>query len=101
MENRIQCLFLSALLIAAATPALADKEKAARSDQVIVPELQRRTVEKPDIDSQDVEVGLYYGVLSIEDFGSNPVWGGTLAYHITEDFFRSRLRQQRRRENQL
>jgi len=26
-------------------------------------------------------------VLSIEDFGSNPVWGGTLAYHITEDFF--------------
>ena len=28
-----------------------------------------------------------YGVLSIEDFGTHPVYGLTAAYHITEDFF--------------
>ncbi len=34
-----------------------------------------------------MELGLFYGALSIEDFGSNPDYGVTAAYHITEDFF--------------
>lgn len=69
------------------TFAADDKDKSSQSDQVIVPELQRRELKKPEIDSQDVEVGLYYGVLSIQDFGTNGVWGGTLAYHLSEDLF--------------
>jgi outer membrane beta-barrel protein len=32
-------------------------------------------------------MGLDYGALSIEDFGTHPVYGITAAYHITEDFF--------------
>lgn len=89
MENRIQRLFLSALLVAIAIPAVAAdaKGKSSQTDQVIVPELQRREFDKPDIDSQDFEVGAYYGVLSIQDFGSNSVAGATLTYHITEDNF--------------
>ncbi len=89
MENRIQRLFLSVLFAAAALPALAadDKTNADHSDQVIVPELQRRELDKPDIDSQDIEVGIYYGVLSIQDFGSGSVKGATLTYHVTEDNF--------------
>lgn len=95
MENRIQCLFLRVLLVAQtlfamqAMTALAadDKTKSNKSDQVIVPELERREIEPPKIDSLDVEAGLFYGVLSIPDFDTNPVWGGTLAYHVTEDFF--------------
>lgn len=95
MENRIQRLFLNVLFVAhtvlavQAIPALAadDKAKADQSNQVIVPELQRREIEKPNIDSLDIEVGLYYGLLSIPDFGTNPAWGGTLAFHVTEDFF--------------
>ena len=35
----------------------------------------------------NVELGLYYGAMSIEDFGTHPVYGVTAAYHITEDFF--------------
>ena len=35
----------------------------------------------------NIEVGLDYGVISIEDFGTNPCYGGDAAYHITEDFF--------------
>jgi outer membrane beta-barrel protein len=62
----------------------ADQETPPR---VIEPQVERRQVKVPRIKSSNVELGLDYGVLSIEDFGSNPVYGATLAYHITEDFF--------------
>jgi outer membrane beta-barrel protein len=55
--------------------------------RVIEPELPRRQIKVPRIKSSNVEVGLDYGMLSIEDFGTNPVYGLTAAYHITEDFF--------------
>jgi outer membrane beta-barrel protein len=54
---------------------------------VISPELERRTLTEADIDSEDFEVGVFVGVMSIEDFGSNVVYGARGAYHITEDFF--------------
>lgn len=85
MENRHQHFLLIGLLCAA-LPALAEK-LARADDQVIEPELQRRSIERPAIDSQNFEVGVYGGVLNIDDFGSNPVYGASLAYHITEDFF--------------
>jgi outer membrane beta-barrel protein len=56
-------------------------------ESVIEPQLQRRTITEADIDSEDFEVGAYAGVLSIEDFGTNFVYGVRAAYHITEDFF--------------
>jgi len=101
MENRIQRLFLSALLFArttvfttatlfaAASPAFAADNNAnpSPSDQVIEPELQRRELHVPKIKSQDFEAGIYYGVLSIQDFGTNAVKGATLTYHATEDIF--------------
>jgi len=57
------------------------------SEPVIKPELERRTITEADIDSEDFEAGVFVGVMSIEDFGSNVVYGARLAYHITEDFF--------------
>ena len=54
---------------------------------MISPELERRTITEADIDSEDFEVGAFVGVMSIEDFGSNVVYGARGAYHITEDFF--------------
>ena len=54
---------------------------------VISPELERRTISEADIDSEDFEVAAFVGVMSIEDFGSNVVYGARGAYHITEDFF--------------
>jgi outer membrane beta-barrel protein len=56
-------------------------------ESVIEPELQRRTITEADIDSEDFEAGAYAGVMSIEDFGTNFVYGVRAAYHITEDFF--------------
>src|SRR5438105_5801822 len=55
--------------------------------RVIEPEVSRRKITVPRIRSSNVELGLNYGALSIEDFGTNPVYGITIGYHITEDFF--------------
>jgi len=88
MENRIQRFLLTAVFSLAACNVWAqDTAKPTRSDQVIEPDLQRRAIKAPKIDSQDFEIGAYYGVLGIQDFGSNPVMGVTLAYHVTEDIF--------------
>ena len=57
------------------------------SEPVIKPQLERRTITEADIDSEDFEASAFVGVMSIEDFGSNVVYGARLAYHITEDFF--------------
>ena len=38
-------------------------------------------------DPSNVELGGYYGEISIEDFGAQPVAGLRFDYHITEDFF--------------
>jgi len=56
-------------------------------DSVINPELQRRRVQEDKIDTENFETGLFSGVMSVEDFGSNNVSGFTIAYHISEDFF--------------
>ena len=55
--------------------------------QVVEPEVERREVKEPDIDSEDFEIGAFVGVMSIEDFGSDLVYGVRLTYHVTEGFF--------------
>jgi outer membrane beta-barrel protein len=55
--------------------------------RVIDPEVARRQIKVPRIKSSNIELGLDYGMLSIEDFGTHPLYGVTAAYHITEDFF--------------
>ena len=55
--------------------------------RVIEPQVERRPIKVPRIRSSNVEVGLFYGALSIQDFGTNADYGVTAAYHISEDFF--------------
>jgi outer membrane beta-barrel protein len=55
--------------------------------RVVEPEVARREIKVPKIRSSNIEMGFFYGELSIEDFGAHPVYGFTAAYHITEDFF--------------
>jgi outer membrane beta-barrel protein len=66
----------------------ADTDEASQAPpRVIEPEVARRKVKVPRIDTENVEIGGVFGALSIEDFGTNPVYGLTAAYHVTEDFF--------------
>ena len=98
MESRFRVLFLIAAMISlsgcAATKNLfgfgnesAPPPSAEGPGQVIDPQVERREVREPAIDREDFEVGAFVGVMSIEDFGSEVVYGARLAYHITEGFF--------------
>jgi outer membrane beta-barrel protein len=71
----------------AARGATDEQADDANPPRVIEPEVARRQIKVPRIKSKNVELGLTYGVLSIEDFGTHPLYGVTAAYHITEDFF--------------
>ncbi|MDH4046918.1 MAG: outer membrane beta-barrel domain-containing protein [Gammaproteobacteria bacterium] len=100
MESRFRVLFLVLPMIAltlsgcAATKSLfgrGDKSAPPPAElpqgQVIEPEVERRKVKEPKIDTEDFEIGAFVGVLSIEDFGSDFVYGARIAYHVTEGFF--------------
>jgi outer membrane beta-barrel protein len=54
---------------------------------VVEPQVERRNITVPQIKSRNLEIGGYYGEISIQDFGAQPVAGARLDYHITEDFF--------------
>ncbi|MDH3687968.1 MAG: outer membrane beta-barrel domain-containing protein [Gammaproteobacteria bacterium] len=64
-----------------------EKPEAQEQEQVIQPDLERRDIKIPRIDTENFEVGFFSGILSVEDFGSESVTGARVAYHITEDFF--------------
>lgn len=90
MQNRqIKTLFLGAILFSPmlATSAESDDKNVAPQEQVIQPQLERRDVKVPRINVDDIEVGFYRGILSIENFSAQTVTGLRLAYHVTEDFF--------------
>src|SRR5690606_15986334 len=70
----------------AATASDALGEPAADSP-IIDPRAERSEIRRTRIDTEDFELGAYVGILSIEDFESNAVYGARLAYHLTEDFF--------------
>jgi outer membrane beta-barrel protein len=69
------------------TEAQAIAEDNAAPPRVVEPEVSRRKINVPRVRSRNIELGLDYGVLSIEDFGTNPSYGLVAAYHVTEDFF--------------
>jgi outer membrane beta-barrel protein len=55
--------------------------------QVITPEVKPREVKEADIDNEIFGLGVYAGVLNIDNFGSEPVYGINAMLHATEDFF--------------
>jgi outer membrane beta-barrel protein len=56
-------------------------------EPVIKPQVERRDIRIPKINVDDIEIGLYGGVLSVQDFGASSVTELRIAYHLTEDFF--------------
>ncbi len=68
-------------------PEDARTQPASKAVELIDPQVKRQEIDIADIDSQDVEIGAFAGVMSVEDFGVNPVYGVFLNYHVTEDIF--------------
>jgi outer membrane beta-barrel protein len=54
---------------------------------IVEPQVNRRAVKTPKIKAKDIELGVYFGALSIQDFGTNPLYGLRAAYHVSEDIF--------------
>ena len=89
MDSRLRRIFLSplhlanalmgALLLASGGAAAEDSFAA-----MVEPQLERREVSEAAIDEENIELGAYYGIMSVEDFGSNSAWGVRAAYHIAE-----------------
>lgn len=85
MENRLQRLLLSGLI--ALAPAAYAQEEDGLLDRIVEPDLERREVQEDKIDSENFEIGIWAGYMNVEDFGSNPVYGLRVAFHVTEDLF--------------
>lgn len=96
MESWIRILFLTGLLVPG-SHVLAEEKQAGEGDRtlnqiiqtepLIQPEITRREIKEAAIDTENFELGAFVGLISIEDFGTNPVVGVRLDYHITEDLF--------------
>ena len=84
--------FVRAILLLAVTlpiPVFAQTadNKEPGADQVILPDISRREVRTPNIDTENFEIGAFVGLLSVEDLGTYADYGIRLAYHVSENFF--------------
>lgn len=91
MEGRSVVLLLT-LTLAVGALSGCGRDRLVRSDDdgqppVIEPDVERREIKVPKIDTENFEVGVFAGDLSVEDFGVNTVTGATFAYHVSERFF--------------
>jgi len=91
MERRFLVLLLTCLLAASLTACGGRRslqaDESAEQVPVIEPEVERRVIDPAEIDTEDFELGIFAGQMSVEDFGVNTVTGLRFAYHITEGFF--------------
>ncbi len=97
MEGRLRVLFLTAVFpsicmllvssMAWSADAATNSENGAVQQQVIQPQIERRTIDIDAIDTEDFEISVFAGLYSAEDYGANMVIGARVAYHVTEDIF--------------
>jgi outer membrane beta-barrel protein len=86
MESRIRSIFLTlvgAIVLVTGTSVHAQDG----APQVIEPEVERRDIDVGAIDTEDFELTGFIGLMSVEDFETNAVYGARFAYHINSALF--------------
>ncbi len=83
MEYRTKCFFLIPLLLTCHQNLFADDSPT----EIVNPGLERREPPSPTFSTKDIELGLFYGALNIDDFSTNQVYGIRGAYHLNESIF--------------
>jgi outer membrane beta-barrel protein len=81
MMARLAC---SMLIVVSGTVMAQEVEE---PPQVIEPQIERRDLNVGAIDTEDFELTGFVGLMSVEDFESNVVYGARLAYHISPAMF--------------
>lgn len=92
MANWVQQLFLIGLVSgftagAAAEDAVNDGSVVINPIKILEPDVQQRKASQAKIDNEVFEGGFFGGMISIEDFGTHPLYGVKASFHATEDFF--------------
>src|SRR5215471_4437426 len=87
MANPAITRFLAATMGVILPAAAIAQSQESVPEPVIPAQVERRDVRVPKISANDVEIGAYAGILSVQGFGSKPSAGLRLGYHVTEDFF--------------
>ncbi len=85
--NKITLAGIAALVLLGNASSFAQATARPDSNQVVVPEIERREVKLPRYPSKDFAVGLFAGTYATQNFGAAAVVGTRLGYHITEDWF--------------
>ncbi len=85
--HRVMVIVAACLLGAVPLSAAEQQETPAAEAPLLNPEVERTPFKESKIDTENVEVGVFTGLLSVEDFGTNGVLGARLAYHVTERVF--------------
>ena len=77
MESRICRLLLKAVTATGILVSSVNAQcvVAEEPEQVVRPEIERREVREADIDTEDFEIGAFAGMMNVEDFGTNLVYG--------------------------
>jgi outer membrane beta-barrel protein len=57
------------------------------STNLVEPQIERIDFDEAMIDARDFEISIYTGLLAVENFDTNPVYGFRIGYHVSEDFF--------------
>ena len=89
MEGRFQRIFLTLSIIFYSGYGLTEEENTTDEtlSDVFHADIERREFKTSELDTENFEVGIYGGMLAVEDFGSNALIGLNLAYHINESVF--------------
>jgi outer membrane beta-barrel protein len=86
LKNLSHSTLVAAIALSSSFVAYAQEED--KSVRVIEPNKQTTSVQAAAIDTEHFELGLYAGLMSVEDFNTNLATGLSLTYHIhgTERF---------------
>jgi outer membrane beta-barrel protein len=85
--NKTSLTALCTLALLGSGGAFAQQSPRPDSNQVVVPEVERREVKLPKFPSKDIAIGVFAGTYATQNFGAAAVGGLRLGYHITEDWF--------------
>ncbi len=93
MEGRLRSLFLVICTMVivpvsyGAETEVPDLDTLQNIESVIQPEVPRTQFDESKIDVNDIELIPSFGLLAIEDFGTNLILNVKLQYHVSEDYF--------------